>query len=107
MSVKKLLVGVAAAPVALAMITPPPAQAWAQGGRDGNGGDHAWMKIDRAEVSQASRACTRVFGYGYPGFRPCDQMAPHFVNLRWSKPNANGYWVEWYVKTNAIRSGTW
>lgn len=112
MSMRKLITGaVAAMTVVSGLVLAPPASA-AQGGDDKAGDPHVWIKMGRGEfqgntVIGPDKACTYIFGYGYSGFRPCDNLVPALVNQRMANKNANGYWAEWYYKSKRTRSGTW
>ena len=89
----------------------PQAQA-AQGGDDRSGDPHTWIKVGAGELQPGSvvgfnKACTNIFGNGYPNYRPCDQMIPLLVVQRSSNMKASGYWAEWYYKSGRTRSGIW
>jgi len=105
------MVGLAAIALAAAVVTSAPASA-AQGAVDRSGASsnaHAWMKVSASELrgKTVDRACTDIFGYGWPGYRPCDNLVTMVVQQKLANPKANGYWAEWYFNTGKRRSGTW
>lgn len=108
---KAALAAMTSVAAAVSLWLAPQAQA-AQGGDDRSGDPHTWIKVSAGELRPGSvvgfdKACTNIFGYGYPNYRPCDQMIPLLVNQRFSNMKAAGYWAEWYYKSGRTRAGIW
>lgn len=104
-------IGLATIALAAGVATSAPANA-AQGAVDRSGASsnaHAWMKVSASELrgKTVDRACTDIFGNGWPGYRPCDNLVVMVVQQKLANPKANGYWAEWYFNTGKRRSGIW
>ncbi|MEB3061667.1 hypothetical protein [[Mycobacterium] zoologicum] len=99
--------------VTASLVLAAPASA-AQGGWDRNGDPHAWIKIGRAEMNKAAnypqKNCWSAL-FANEGkqnrFIACDNLVPGLMAEQTHRPNANGYWAEYYYKNGRIRSGSW
>ena len=112
---KKLLTSAAIAATLAGGLALAPAANAANGAMDRSGppaNHHAWIKIPASDFKPnssigSSAACNRIFGYGWPGYRPCEHLEPLILVQRGNNWKANGYWAEWYPSTGKTRSGTW
>ncbi len=110
---KKIATAIAATAAAIAVATATPANA-AQGGFNRNGDPHAWIKIGRAEMAQAGNdpqqncwAVLRSTEGNQNRFTACANLVPGVKAEQLERPNAQGYWAEWYYNSGKSRSGTW
>lgn len=108
---KALTAGVVGLGLAVSVAAPANA---AQGGWDRNGDPHAWIKIGRAEMNKAgnypSQNCWGALNANQGNqnrFTACDSLVPALQAEQQNRPNANGYWAEWYYNSGRIRSGNW
>lgn len=110
-TVKALMAGIVGVGVAVSLAAPANA---AQGGWDRNGDPHAWIKIGRAEMNQAGnyplQNCWRALSANegqQNRFTACDSLVAGLQAEQQNRPNANGYWAEFYYNSGRSRSGRW